>query len=111
MTGHALYMTLPRKAEMENYPSTPELDRMSELGRRYNSQSVGAFLDWLLSEAGYRICEWLPLESDPVLGDYVPIRHSINQWLHEWLDIDAEKCESERQAVLDHIRETAYLKT
>jgi len=73
-------------------PETPELEKMR--GVREESQKIGRFLDWLRGE-GLEVCK--------VGGE--PFYLSIEQLLAKYFEIDLEKVEEERRALLDHLRE------
>lgn len=79
------------------YPPTPELDKMK--GVKERSQSIGAFLDWLQSEREIVLAEY------EYRGETLyPINLSIEKLLAEYFEIDLEKVEQERRAILAHIR-------
>ena len=85
----------------ESYPKTPELDKMSAV--KNESQIIGAFLDQL-SQDGICLAKWAEGETrhdDDVL---VPICQTIEQTLASYFDINLNKVEKERRAILDHIR-------
>lgn len=97
---------------------TPELDKLKKV--QETSQRIGEFLDWLLSEKHYVIAEWnhgdedesdwikTPREADadeqlqPVtLGSY----GLIESLLADYYNIDLNKVENEKQAILTDFRE------
>jgi hypothetical protein len=93
---------------------TPELERLSEVSERSNA--IGQFLDWLREEKGYHVMRWSVKrdwadydEGDPE-GDEeselggVRVLESTEKLLAEFFDIDLEKVERERRALLDAIR-------
>jgi len=69
---------------MSDYPETPELDKLS--GVKDQSQPIGEFLDWLSYEKDVR----LPASIEQLLADY--------------FDIDMDKVEAEKLAILKHVR-------
>lgn len=75
---------------------TPELDKMQKV--KDQSQVVGAFLDWLQNETDMVIGAW---ERERMY----PVHKSIEELLAEYFEIDLNKVERERRALLDAIRE------
>ena len=76
---------------------TPELNKMQTV--HDNSQLIGEFLGWLSGK-------------DIELGIYdegaeeiCPITQTPEQLLADYFEIDLAKCEKERQALLDAVRE------
>jgi hypothetical protein len=80
----------------EGYPATPELDKLKAL--QGETQPIGNFLDWLLHEKGYSICE---LDSH---GESVIVSSSIETFLADYFKIDRKKVEEEKQAILEWMR-------
>lgn len=80
------------------YPKTPELDKMKKV--QDESQSLGAFLDWLQNERKIILCEYNNKDEHYPF----PIYKSIEQILAEYFKIDLKKCENERRAILAHIQ-------
>lgn len=90
---------------------TPELDKMMEV--RETSQAIGEFLDWLYN-SGYRIAQWhdhwdngldfddVEYEEQP--AGWYPVPRRIEEWLAEYFEIDLDKVEKERRAILDEFR-------
>lgn len=66
---------------------TPECDKLSKISDV--SQSIGAFLDWIQEEYG------------------VDLPKDINSLLSEYFEIDLNKVEEEKQAILEHMRSVA----
>lgn len=64
---------------------TPELDKMREISQL--SQQIGSFLDWLRQEKKVRL------------------NQDINSILAEYFDIDLEKIEAEKMAILEDFRQ------
>jgi hypothetical protein len=79
---------------------TPELDKM--LAVKDKSQAIGEFLDWLKDDQGIVLAKWehTSRRVDEVL---VPNYTTINGWLAKYFEIDENKCEKERRALLDAI--------
>ncbi len=75
---------------------TPELDKMRAV--KDKSQAIGEFIDWLRQDN----CDICEMDDN---GHYLPIYQSIEKWLAEYFEIDLNKCEEERRAILDAIRE------
>ena len=86
---------------MANAPQTDECQRMAKVAP--DSQKIGEFLDWL-QEQGVALCTYTPgtySESDDGWWlDHV----SIERRLAKYFDIDLNKVEDERRALLEHIR-------
>jgi hypothetical protein len=90
---------------------TPELDKARMLQSK--SQAVGEFLEYL-GEKGLVICRYA-LKKDERTdddeetgykeGDLIPILKSIEQMLADYFEIDLNKMEREKRAILDEIRE------
>lgn len=77
--------------------NTPELDKM--IAVKSESQAIGGFLDWLQNEKNRSICEM-----DPEQGEYYPVYKSIEAMLAEYFEIDLNKIEHERTAILEEHR-------
>jgi hypothetical protein len=82
-------------------PATPWCDKMVKVAPE--SQKIGNFLEWL-AEQGVALCTYTPgtySESDDGWWlDHV----SIERRLAKYFDIDLNKVEDERRALLEHIR-------
>lgn len=76
------------------YPETPELNRMRQVIPAANT--ITQFIEWLESE-DIVLCE-------EVEGEYVSINRNMEQLLADHLNIDLEKVEAERLAVLEYMR-------
>lgn len=94
----------PRTAKPVKQPHTPELDKMSAL--RPKAQVIGEFLDWLRDERGYSITEFREDDDDDEGGRYWPVTAGIEKLLAEFLGLDLNKIEKERQAILDALRKS-----
>jgi hypothetical protein len=105
---------------MSDYPDTPELDRMS--GCTDESQIIGSFIDWLATEARFgpqsgegrkEAIRAQKLNASPVklclfdekMDEWRPVGLRIEEILARYYDIDLNKVEDERRAILEHIRE------
>ena len=83
------------------YPEHERLEKVQEV-----SQRIGEFLEWL-SEKDIRMCEYLDEIDDegfPMKG-YWPIRDGIVELLARYFDINLKKIESEKQAMIQALRE------
>jgi hypothetical protein len=84
-------------------PATPELDRRSKiLGE---SHKIGEFLDWL-NQRGIHLAtyeEWDEYR-DPML---TPLTVSYERLLADYFEIDLQRVEAERRAILEHLRRTS----
>lgn len=106
---------------MNKYPKTPELDKMKAV--KDKSQIIGEFLDIFLGEKGFSIgkchkhnssCPGWNDDGERVsgttndcgfhTGEFEPCHISIENLLAEFFEIDLNKCEQERLAILKHIR-------
>ena len=105
---------------MTDYPKTPELDKLGE--NKDESQAIGSFIDWLstgprfgprrgdgrrdairaakLNASPVRLCLF-----DEDTEEWEPVRLRIEEMLARYYDIDLNKIEEERRAVLEYVRE------
>lgn len=107
---------------MSEYPETTELDKLGAV--QEESQSIGSFIDWLETEAQFGPQEGKgrkeaihaqKLNNSPVklclfderYGEWRPVGLRIEEMLARYFEIDLNKVEEERRAVLGHIREQA----
>jgi ribosomal protein S12 methylthiotransferase accessory factor YcaO len=92
---------------------TPECEKMRAVKEK--SQAIGEFLEWLSAEKGVHLAEYhrhtrgcLDHEAHLVCGlleDHsVRWNYSIERLLAEYFDINLDKVETEKQALLDHQR-------
>jgi hypothetical protein len=81
---------------MSKQPECPECEKLAKISEESNK--IGDFLEELNRK--YYICEFD--ESDEV---YYPVRKSINDYLAEYYDIDLDKVEDERRALLKWLQE------
>lgn len=105
---------------MSDYPETPELDKIS--AHKDVSQEIGSFIDWLATEARFgpqggegrrEAIRAQKLNASPVklclfdeaFDEWRPVGLSIEEILARYFEIDLNKVEEERRAILDHIRE------
>lgn len=78
---------------------TPECDKLHAV--RDRSQEIGAFLDWLIEDKQYVLAKYTP-QADYEL---VPQNVSIERLLAEYFEIDMDKVDAERRAILESLRE------
>lgn len=85
------------------YPKTPELDKA--LSIKDKSQVIGEFIDWLKEKNIYLKT---PIEEENEHGDkqqyWVYPFENLIKLLHQFFEIDENKCEEERVAILEYIR-------
>lgn len=80
------------------YPPTPELDKM--IAARDNDNGlIEHFLDWLLDGQGYTIVRFDDAGENPVA------MYDRGRLIGQFYDIDSNKAEDERRAVLHWVRE------
>lgn len=77
----------------------PEHDRLKLISDK--SQTIGAFLEWLNSESGLEICTLIEGQID---DRFAPAGISIEKLLAQYFEIDLDKIEKEKRAMLDSIR-------
>lgn len=80
-------------------PKTPELDKMKAVQER--STELGQFIDWLHSE-GYVIAQ---RDMNDELEDVEIYDSGVEKLFAKYFKIDLDKCDSERQAILEAIEE------
>ena len=109
----------------ESKTKYPECDKLAEA--KEESQSIGYFLEWLLHDKGYEVCEFKESYEDTVLdhhgeysitvklattrdypddlieedGAYLRVGTRIEDFLAEYFNIDMKKVEEERRAMLE----------
>lgn len=78
----------------------PEHEKMAAVHEQ--SQAQGEFLEWLANAKGFVLCERNTLD----WGDdrFVPADQNVERLLAEYHDIDLEKVEAEKRAMLDRCR-------
>ncbi len=93
-------MSTPPTAKAELYPECEKLKDVSD-----DSQKIGEFLSWL--ETNHTICKIRDSESEccsEPIEIYSPMHTTIEQLLADYFDIDLDKVEKERTAILASIR-------
>lgn len=82
-------------------PPCPECDKMLAVQNR--SQDIGEFLEWLRGERGLHLAEY---DDDFWEGKFLkPVNIRIEDLLAEFFEIDLNKVEAERRALLESLRE------
>jgi hypothetical protein len=87
------------------YPECEKLRRVS-----YTSNQIGEFLDWLREEKGITLCKWQDtIRHSNEIGDYTPqgyyiVTERTEQLLADFFEIDLNKVEEERLALLNELR-------
>ena len=81
---------------------------MSELKKliavKGNSQTIGEFLEWLQGK-GYVLSFWQDYGEEPhSWSELTPLRKSSEQLLAEYFDVNLDKVEQERKALLEKLR-------
>jgi ribosomal protein S27AE len=82
---------------MIKQPECPECEKLSNVADESNR--IGNFLDWL-SEKDIRLCSY---EEDAEM--YFPMSSGVENLLAEYFEIDLNKVEKERMALLEWLRE------
>jgi len=72
----------------------PEHRKLREI--KDKSQCIGEFIEWL-NEEGMTVCEWSPGNID----NWNPTSTSTNRLLARFFEIDLDKLEEEKLAMLD----------
>lgn len=80
---------------MSDYPEHEKLQAVKD-----ESQAAGAFLWWLRDEKGLFLCGMHDDYNFPVRAGY-----EVEKWLAEYFEIDLEKIEEEKRAMIDRLRE------
>lgn len=83
---------------MVEQPAMPECDRMLEQGKKLHTEAIGEFLDWASSQ-GWQLCTW-----DNENQEFNPIFWGATQILAKYAEIDMDKVEKERRALLEYLR-------
>ena len=89
-------MTFDAYTATSTYPDTPELDKIKEVSKE--SRKIGDFLEWLQYEKNWRLAYYDSYD------ELTPAAFSIEPLLAEFFDIDLDKAEKERMAVLEWVR-------
>lgn len=87
-----------KKTKGKTYPPTPECDKLKII--QPDSQKIGAFLEWL-SDQGLQICR---LEDMSVDDMWIPDYVNIQKRLEKYFEIDMNKVEAEKRAILESIQ-------
>jgi hypothetical protein len=77
------------------YPESTKLHEIAHL-----SQACGEFIDWLASEHGIQLCEIPKGYSDT----WFPSHRSLHGLLAEHFEIDMNKVDAERRAMITALR-------
>jgi hypothetical protein len=90
----------------------PECEKLAKVHEE--SQKIGFFLEWLFYAKGV-LCkwhdarkEWVDEKHDDYFWEsqgYYPIRENIDQILADYFEIDMNKIDAERNALLNSIRD------
>lgn len=83
----------------DNQPETPELDKQSR-AIRDGAHRIGKFLDWAEGQ-GLHLCEW----QEGIGGGRWYERSNFQKVIADFYDIDLDKIEAERLALLEWVRE------
>lgn len=96
---------------MRPQPACPECEKLAAIAD--NSNPIGAFLDWLESTQQIVLCRWED-NDDEDTNDYLPHllmptefrgSNGINKLLALYFNIDLDKVEQERRALLEWLQE------
>lgn len=77
--------------------SYPEHEKMQAI--KDESQSIGAFLDWLCNENGIELCRFSSHNDN-----LMPTNEGIEKLLARYFKIDLKKIEREKLQMLDEMR-------
>lgn len=81
----------------------PECDKFLLVSAE--SEKIGEFIDWL-SRQGIQLCTWVENDRKIITGgDYFPTNMNITELLAQYFDIDLQKIEQEKRAMLEELRE------
>lgn len=81
-------------------PESPECAKL--VMEAPKGRIIGAFMEWL-ADSGYTICETVETTSWGQ-NPHVPVRKNIEQLLAAYFEIDLNKVEDERRAIIDYWR-------
>jgi hypothetical protein len=87
---------------MAQFPKTPELDKQKKLLDSGAPQVVQEFIDWM-SEQGYAVCDYRA-ETDDEYEGFFPISGGSAELQAQFFEVDLDKIESERRALLDYLQ-------
>lgn len=79
------------------YPKTPELDKISEI--QETSQKIGEFIDWLKEQG-------IVFAIEGQKEDLVPFYRNTESLLYEFFEIDGNKVEKERRQILKYLKKS-----
>jgi hypothetical protein len=91
-------------------PPCPECEKLAAISDQSNQ--IGDFLNWLANQ-GLNICEWVNNEDDDT-NEYMPeillpagyhTSTGANRLLAKYFEIDLDKVEQERRALLEWLQE------
>lgn len=88
---------------MRPQPACPECEKLAAVAD--DSNPIGQFIDWMRSN-DLEICELV--EGEFEWGSYEPVylgNSGINRLLAKYFDIDLDKVEQERRALLEWLQE------
>lgn len=88
------------KSNCGKQPEAPELEKLRKL--KEFSQKCGEFLDFLLHTKDYRLAKW---RKEAGIDKLYPVHVSHEALLAEFFEIDLDKTEQERKAILDYLRD------
>ena len=84
---------------------TPELEKLAEV--RPDNQVISSFLEWL-EEKEIVLAEWSGSDCEECGAEHlIDMIQTKEQLLANYFSINLDKCEEERQAMLDQIRAEA----
>lgn len=89
----------------EEYPAAPECDKL--VSNAQESHKIGDFLDWLIDDKGYAICEEAHDSQAMPEYEYFPIRQGFEALLADYFGVDMKKVERERRAILKYVQRIA----
>lgn len=79
----------------------PEHEKLKKV--QTESQTIGEFIDWLRSDKELELGKWQTSSHDD--GDtFQPVHVSTEKLLAEFFEIDLEKLEAEKRAMLEALR-------
>lgn len=82
----------------------PEHEKLQAVQKK--SQAIGEFIEWLRNTKQITFARWYKAELDEEETDkLMPEYPSTNKLLAEYFNIDLQKLEQEKRAMLDELRE------
>jgi hypothetical protein len=85
------------------YPAAPECEKLVAVSEQSNL--FGDFLEWLVDEMGYAICEEVHDPQGSPEYSFMPIRTAFGDLLAAYFGIDMCKVEQERRAILEYLQQ------